>query len=99
MKGGKIGQIEFVVEDQTRLDAAVGQEQAALELGQARSVFRHNLRLLDLLIGAAAWGSPTITLALTAVRLWHFFGSRGTGLSMSLLGEAAVPMWWSVRPL
>ena len=34
VEGGEIGQIEAVVEDQRRLDAAVGEKQAAVNLRQ-----------------------------------------------------------------
>jgi hypothetical protein len=41
MEGGEIRQLEPLVEDQGRLDAAIGQEEAAIQLGQSTSVASH----------------------------------------------------------
>jgi len=41
VESGEMGQVETVVEDQRRLDAAVGQEQPAVKLRQMGSILRH----------------------------------------------------------
>jgi hypothetical protein len=49
VEGGEVGQLEALVEDEGRLDSAVGQEEAAVELGQGDPAASRGglLRMLD----------------------------------------------------